>query len=250
MERSAEYFERFEYKFWAPRARVEAALAPSEAFMEQDAAALVAGASQLNTSLYFDSPRFTLLEQHLSGAPDRLKLRVRYYGETPKGDCFFEIKRRQVAVVMKKRAVVKVEHARRIVDDMTAAFALGNPTLDLFQYLSVRFQVRPRILVRAARRAFRAKDSYVDTRLTIDDHMSWQPVRLCDPLTPDASAWRRMPEGTANDHVLVEVKFRDVRPWWLGQVVGALAPYRLSFSKYVSAATAARRDPFFTMDAA
>ena len=35
-----------------------------------------------------------------------------------------------------------------------------------------------------------------------------------------------------------------------GFVIAALAPYRLSFSKYVAAAEAARRDPFFALDAA
>ncbi|MER2564388.1 MAG: polyphosphate polymerase domain-containing protein [Myxococcaceae bacterium] len=245
-----ENFERFEYKFWAPRQHVESSLKVLDGFMEQDAVALRAGATQVNTSLYFDSRHFTFLNQHLSGAPDRIKLRVRYYGEAPRGECFFEIKRRQVAVVMKKRAVLSLEQAREVVHDVTRPLPVQNAALNTFQYLAVRCQAAPKLLVRGHRRAFRAVDRTLDTRLTIDDEMAWQPVRGADPLTPDPSTWRRMPERHTDARVLVEVKFRDVKPWWLGNVIAALAPYRLSFSKYVAAAEAARRDPFFALDAA
>lgn len=245
-----ENFERFEYKFWAPREYVESSLKVLDGFMEQDAVALRAGATQVNTSLYFDSRHFTFLSQHLSGAPDRIKLRVRYYGEVPNGECFFEIKRRQVAVVMKKRAVLTLEQAREVVHDVTRPLPVQNAALNTFQYLAVRCQAAPKLLVRGHRRALRAVDRTLDTRLTIDDQMAWQPVRGVDPLMPDPSTWRRMPERDADARVLVEVKFRDVKPWWLGNVIAALAPYRLSFSKYVAAAQAARRDPFFALDAA
>ncbi|MBM4783179.1 MAG: VTC domain-containing protein, partial [Archangiaceae bacterium] len=158
--------------------------------------------------------------------------------------------RRQVAVVMKKRAVLSLEQAREVVHDVTRPLPVQNAALNTFQYLAVRCQAEPKLLVRGHRRAFRAVDRTLDTRLTIDDQMAWQPVRGTDPLTPDPSTWRRMPEREADARVLVEVKFRDVKPWWLGNVIAALAPYRLSFSKYVAAAEAARRDPFFALDAA
>lgn len=247
---ATENFERFEYKFWAPREYVESSLKVLDGFMEQDAVALRAGATQVNTSLYFDSRHFTFLNQHLSGAPDRIKLRVRYYGEAPHGECYFEIKRRQVAVVMKKRAVLSLEQAREVVHDVTRPLPVQNAALNTFQYLAVRCQAEPKLLVRGHRRALRAVDRTLDTRLTIDDQMAWQPVRGIDPLTPDPTTWRRMPERDTDARVLVEVKFRDVKPWWLGNVIAALGPYRLSFSKYVAAAEAARRDPFFALDAA
>ena len=58
-----ETFERFEFKYWAPLRRVEQALALLDGFMKEDEVAKQAGASQVNTSLYFDSPHFTFLEQ-------------------------------------------------------------------------------------------------------------------------------------------------------------------------------------------
>lgn len=246
---TVETFERFEFKFFAPRAQVEAAMRVLEVELQEDKTGLMPGASQVNTSLYLDSPHFTFLEQHLSGAPDRIKLRVRYYGETPHSDCFFEIKRRQMAVVMKRRAVLPLARAREVLRDLTQPLPVENAALNTFQYLALRCQAAPKLLVRARRRAFKAVDRSLDTRLTIDDAMSWQPVRSGDPLVPDPSTWRTMPEGGA-DRVLLEVKFRTTRPWWLGTLIGSLAPWRVSFSKYVAAAMAARRDPFFTMDAA
>lgn len=245
---ATESFERFEYKFWAPRADMERVLRVLDGEMEQDAAALRPDVSQVNTSLYFDSPNFTFLEQHLSGSPDRIKLRVRYYGDEPRSECFFEIKRRQNAVVMKRRAVLPLELGREVVRDVTRPLPVQNAALNTFQYLAVRCAASPKLLVRARRRALRAIDRRLDTRLTIDDDMAWQPVSSRDALVPDPQHWRALPEGSDGSHVLVEVKFRDEKPWWLGQVVRGLSRFRLSFSKYVAAAMAARRDPFFAMD--
>ncbi|MBE2250121.1 MAG: polyphosphate polymerase domain-containing protein [Myxococcus sp.] len=247
---STESFERFEYKFWAPREAVDRVLRLLDGEMEQDAVALRTEASQVNTSLYFDSPHFTFLEQHVSGSPDRIKLRVRYYGDAPRAECFFEIKRRQNAVVMKRRAVLPLDLSREVVRDVSRPLPVQNAALNTFQYLAVRCQATPKLLVRARRLALRAIDRRLDTRLTVDDDMAWQPVSGSghDALTPDPARWRRLPSGSDGSRVLVEVKYRDERPWWLGQVVRGLSAFRLSFSKYVSAALSARHDPFFTMD--
>ena len=237
-----ETFERFEFKYWAPRHTLENALKSLQGFMEEDSRAGV------NTSLYFDSPRRVFLEQHLGGSPDRIKLRVRYYGERPTGDCFFEIKRRQGSVVTKRRAVVPLADAERLVIDLSRPLPMINTALEAFQYLALRCAARPVLLVRARRQAFRAVDSSLDARITVDREVAWQPTRAPRFLEPDTRRWRELSGG--EDRALVEVKFHSARPWWLGQFTQALAPWRVSFSKYVAAALEARRDPFFTMDAA
>lgn len=242
---STQTFERFELKYWAPAARVVKLLELTGEFLREDERA---GPSQVNTSLYFDSPRFLFLEQHLSGAPDRVKLRVRYYGEQPSEDCFFEIKRRQGAVVSKRRAVVPLEQARALVNDVSAPVALESEALETFRYLAQRCSARPVLLVRARRQSFRAADRALDVRLTIDHDVAWQPTRAPELLEADARRWRGLSGGA--QRVLVEVKFHSARPWWLGHFTGHLAPWRVSFSKYVAAVLEARRDPFFTMDAA
>lgn len=251
---SVQRFERFEFKYWAPVARVERALALLEGFMQEDEVAKQSGASQVNTSLYLDSPRFTFLEQHVSGSPDRIKLRVRYYGLAPRGDCFFEIKRRQNAVVMKKRAVLGLEDTRGFLQDLSQplpAAVTQNEAMQNFQYLALRTQAEPKLLVRAKRAAFRAVEPGVDVRLTVDTDIAWQPTRGPDFLTPREDLWRHIAGGDeARPRALVEVKFRDSRPWWLGQVVEQLSVWRVSFSKYVAAAIDARKDPFFAIDAA
>lgn len=253
MSESVQRFERFEFKYWAPRARVDAALQVLDGFMQEDEVARQAGASQVNTSLYFDSPRFTFLEQHLSGSPDRIKLRVRYYGLAPKGECFFEIKRRQNLVVMKKRAVLGLEPTKKLIVDVAQplpAEVADNEAMQNFQYLALRCQAEPKLLVRAKRSAWRAVEKDLDVRLTVDTDISWQPTRGPDFLTPREGLWRHTGGEASLERALVEVKFRESRPWWLGQVVQLLGPYRVSFSKYVAAAIDARRDPFFTSDAA
>ncbi|MFT3712747.1 MAG: polyphosphate polymerase domain-containing protein [Archangium sp.] len=254
MSDGVQRFERFEFKYWAPMVRVEAALKLLAGFMQEDEVAKQAGASQVNTSLYLDSPRFTFLEQHVSGSPDRIKLRVRYYGLAPKGDCFFEIKRRQNAVVMKKRAVVSLDETRPFLLDVTKALPASvaqNEAMQNFQYLALRCQAEPKLLVRAQRAAYRSVDVGTDVRLTVDTEIAWQPTRGPDFLMPREGLWRYVGgEDVAANRALVEVKFRDSRPWWLGEVVQLLGPFRVSFSKYVAAAIEARKDPFFTSDAA
>ncbi len=244
-------FERYEFKYWAPLRRLESGLKLLSDVMKEDEVALRAGTSQVNTSLYFDSPHFFFLEQHLSGAPDRIKLRTRYYGERPTGDCFFEIKRRQGLVVTKRRAVVALVEAEKLVSDLTGPLPVQHEALEAFQYLAVRCAARPALLVRARRQAFRAKDPAVDVRMTIDRDIAWQPTRAPHYLVPEPRHWRGIEGGDERQpRVLVELKFHSARPWWLGQFAEHLAPWRVSFSKYVASALAARTDPFFTMDAA
>jgi VTC domain len=245
-----ENFERFEFKYWAPPANVDLALRMLDGHMQEDEVALRAGATQVNTSLYFDSPRFTFLDQHLASSPDRIKLRVRYYGERPSGDCFFEIKRRQNAVVMKRRAVLSLPEARVLVHDVSSRLPVHNAALEGFQYLALRCSAEPKLLVRARRQALRSSEPGVDVRLTVDRDMAWQPPRGQDPLTPRPERWRTIHGRDERPWELVEIKFRSARPWWLGSVTQLLSPWRVSFSKYVAAALAARVDPFFTTDAA
>lgn len=241
MRNEVQAFERFEFKYWAPLARLESGLQLLQGFMQEDARA---GASQVSTSLYFDSPRRIFLEQHLAGSPDRLKLRVRYYGETPGADCYFEIKRRQGPVVTKRRAVVPLEEAQRLVEDLSRPLPFENEALASFQYLALQCSARPVLLVRASRQAFRASEADVDVRLTIDRQVAWQPASR--GLAADPRRWRPL----GGEEALVEVKFHQSRPWWLGLFTEHLAPWRVSFSKYVAAALEARKDPFVTMDAA
>ncbi len=238
-----ESFERFEFKYWAPLDKLEQGLKLLE--MQADERS---GASQQNTSLYLDSPHRVFLQQHLSGSPDRLKLRVRYYGERPSDECFWEIKRRQGAMVTKRRAVVGLVDSRRLLTDLTAPLPSTNGALEAFQYLALRCSARPALLVRGRRQSFRASDRALDVRLTIDREVEWQPTRAPDFLEPEPRLWRRISQGA--DRALVEVKFHAARPWWLGRFTEHLAPWRVSFSKYVAAAIEARNDPFFTMDAA
>ena len=237
-----ESFERFEFKYWAPLHKLEQGMKLLEVQADERS-----GASQVNTSLYLDSPRRIFLQQHLSGSPDRVKLRVRYYGERPVDECFFEIKRRQGAMVTKRRAVVGLEASRRLLTDLTVPLPSSNPALEAFQYLALRCSARPALLVRARRQSFKASDKDLDVRLTIDSDVAWQPTRAPNFLEPEPRAWRNLSE---RDRALVEVKFHAARPWWLGRFTEHLAPWRVSFSKYVAAALEARNDPFFTMDAA
>ena len=242
-----ERFERFEFKFFAPRTVLERAMDLVGPALVEDRFERAPGEGQVNTSLYLDSPHDTFLAQHLAGSPDRIKLRVRFYGQVPTGACFFEIKRRVGPVVTKRRAVLELPDTCVLLEDFSRPVALRNEALEDFRYLAMRCRVRPRLLVQSRRRAFRAVDGS-DVRVTIDDAVAWQPPALGRPLVPHSSRWRSI-AAAGPDAALMEVKFLTVRPWWLGALTRALGPWRVSFSKYVAAAMEARRDPFFTFDA-
>jgi hypothetical protein len=231
--------ERYELKYWATEEQARALSRWAAPQLLPDPYAAAAGPrGSWNVSLYLDTPGLLFYEQHLAGAPDRLKLRVRTYpparGVAPGPErAFLEIKRRVNAVMLKQRVGVPRADAIGLISG-DGPFPRGLPVraqrdVEAFLYLRSRHQARPVMLVRARRQAFFGRDPG-ELRVTFDRDIECQPTRdwVLDGPKP---AWTPLVREAA---VLVELKFRDAAPGWLVRMMETFDLRRTAYSKYIA----------------
>jgi len=232
-------FERFEFKYWLSSSQLERFRAGSAAFLKCDDHA---EGGQQNTSLYLDSPRLDLARLHMEKAPDRLKLRIRVYGQPPKEPAFVELKRKAKAVTLKQRAVVPIEALTSLLrgeipTNLKLSSAEQQRTLTHFLYLMEVYRAEPQLLIAARRQAFASKDPSEGLRLTLDHDICYQPARG-PSLFGSASAWINLcgvSTYSATATTLMEIKFRQRAPAWLGDLIQQCDLRRTRFSKYIAA---------------
>src|SRR5215510_4374787 len=99
-------------KFWASENQAAAFLKEALNHMEPDP--FCRQGPQRNISFYLDSPRRTFFEMHLSGAPQRFKLRVRTY-DSPSSPCFLEVKKKIKTVTLKQRTIVTQAQGQAVI---------------------------------------------------------------------------------------------------------------------------------------
>jgi hypothetical protein len=229
--------QRFEYKFWATEEQAAKLLRLSSEHLQLDPYCLAG--PQRNISLYLDSPRRTFYDAHLSGAPDRLKLRIRTYDD-PKGPAFLEVKRKVKAITLKLRTIVP-----RAIGEAVATGDLdaldGTPPTDAlsdFIFLYQRYLVEPVMLVSARRLALSSVDDGGRFRLTLDRDIRYQRPSGTD-LRGRPGAWTPVDLTARSGHeallVLIEMKFVQAAPAWLAPMISFLGLRPTGFSKYIAA---------------
>lgn len=230
-------FERFEYKYWMTAEVLEDLMCEARPFLHCDEWATD---GQHNTSLYLDSPDLDFARLHTESAPDRIKLRIRAYGNPPSGDAFFEIKRKVKDVTLKRRAIVPLTLVPEILSSLWYP-QLGTrdeeQTLSHFLYLMVVHRAQPTALVTCRRAAYASADPGEGLRLTVDRDICYQAARGAS-LYGDRHAWRSvcgMGSIPPNATALVEIKFRGTAPRWIQDTVQRLGLQRCNFSKYIAA---------------
>lgn len=235
-------FERFEYKYWVTEPIAAELLRIATPFLRRDG---LATGGQRNTSLYLDSPDLDFFRSHTESSPDRLKLRVRAYGDPPAGSAFFEIKRKVKAVSLKRRAVVPMDAVASLLGapgvgpapPLQLRSAQEEATLSHFLYLMAVHQAEPRALLTCRREAFSGTEAEDGVRLTLDRDICYQSTSA-PSLHGDPRAWIPLcGMGTYQPDaaVLVEVKFRGLAPLWLEELIARLSLCACAYSKYVSA---------------
>jgi VTC domain len=236
-------FERYEYKYWVPKAVAMSAVRFAAPYLAPDVYGDAAGgACQRNTSLYLDSPRLDFYNAHLESEPDRLKLRIRRYGSPVRGSAFFEIKRKVKSVIVKKRAKVPAELVAEILAGHAQMPLLPSQSdhehLEAFLYLQTIYRAEPLVLITCIREAYMARDRYEDVRFTVDSEIAYQPARGASFDLPEQS-WTRIDgtrqHGDDGGRVLIEMKFSGTAPLWMQELVERLGMWRGAYSKYVSA---------------
>ena len=183
-------------------------------------------------SLYLDTRDLQLFSANEREAPRRFKARVRGYPEAPGKKVFVEIKNRHGDVIRKTRAgIPRAGWGERLRD---YGGGIDDPDLDAFLFKMHRYGLRPQVLVQYKREAWVSRlNDYA--RISIDGHVECQQ---CNEFTLEANeaAWRPidsplpiwLPESTC----IIELKWADMVPRWMMQIVQRFELLRHAFSKY------------------
>jgi SPX domain protein involved in polyphosphate accumulation len=226
--------QRYELKYVIPE---DAALQVRDyvrAYLEIDEfGATMSGFSYPVHSLYLDSDDLYLYRTTINGDKNRFKLRLRYYEDRPDAPVFFEVKRRMNSIIMKQRGGVKREH----VADLLAghfpdpSFLLSKDPKHLnavqnFCTLMLRIGARPKAHIGYMREAWISpQDNSV--RVTLDRDVQCHP----EP-TPRLSTAPGTPVTTFGKNVILELKFTNRYPNWVGDLVRTFGTMQCGAAKY------------------
>jgi len=185
---------------------------------------------QYITSLYLETPNLTFYQWHNERRIERFKLRIRSYGQPPAGNVWVEIKSKSGELVRKRRAEVTLSRLDRVLAGVEPP---DSPALREFLRAYSQFDARPKVLLRCVRTAFRDCNAYGEVAVTEDREIVCQGVSSYD-LVGNPQAWRPilLPQES---NAIVELKYVNRPPAWMGNLISELEKYRVRFSKYATA---------------
>jgi hypothetical protein len=193
-------------------------------------------------SLYLDSPSYALCRSTIQGHKNRFKLRIRYYDDLPDSPAFFEIKRRIDDVIVKQRAVANRGAVGRILrgqwpewSDLVHPRSADYGAMQRFCSLRDTIQADGRVFVSYMREAYVTPDN--DTvRMTFDRQIA------CTPYAHGYSLNRTQKTlDVGIEGVVLELKFTERFPQWMGRMVRTFDLERTSMAKYVACVLCYRR---------
>lgn len=250
---SPSMIERREYKLLVDRATAAAVRAAIAPFCRLDPyAARSPTRAYAIESLYLDTPDLALYWANDHEQLDRVKMRIRRYPDAPSGPVFFEVKRRVNDLIAKSRGRVAADAWARLLADPSAPIpdavtGRDRAAVERFLALARTLHVRPVTVVRYQREPYVSTiDDYA--RVTFDTRIEAQ--RVDEPvlaLPPDR--WRALDDAVMQrcpdprSHVVLELKFTNLVPLWLVNVVRRLGLSRAAFSKYGSSIRALHAVP-------
>ena len=176
-------------------------------------------------SLYLDSDDLLLYQQTVGGEKNRFKLRVRSYADDETAPLYFEVKRKVNNIVQKRRARVERAVARALLDGRLVEDA--DPELQYFASHMGLVLARPMIRVRYMREAYEsiAGDP---VRITLDTELSHVATFDAD-VGLDRGRW----VATPMDGVILEIKFTEIFPSWVRDMVRVFGLKQQPVPKYV-----------------
>lgn len=243
--------QRREYKYLIDEAKAEQIRRYIDGICTTDPYAKKTG-SYLTDTLYLDTPRLDTYWATMEDSCDRYKLRIRGYPEAKGAPIFFEVKRRVNDAVFKTRGSIRGHWQRILLDGIPSVLAeIGESqrrAIDNFICHYHRSPMQPTALVRYAREPyFSLIDDYA--RVTMDRSLCFQPAEDLT-LEPRDIPWtaldfplsqRSLVPGRSL--VLLELKFTNMVPGWMRNMVQSLDLQRLAFCKYTRAVDMMRWQP-------
>ena len=218
---------RHELKYVITESQAEAISAWVRPFIQPDVHARRDGYPVV--SLYLDSSDLRLCRESLEGVKNRFKLRIRSYADAPEAPCSVEIKRRMNRIVAKSRVWISRQHVASLVEDSRlCANDVQHTDAGLAQFLFYQTCLRaaPVLRVRYLREAYEDPGGN-RLRITFDRQLQFNTTAT--PIVDlNGSGWQCFPGAL----VVLEIKFTDRFPAWLGRVIRTLEIQERSFSKY------------------
>ena len=185
-------------------------------------------------SLYLDSNDMLLCRESLTGQKNRYKLRIRSYTDEPDYPCFFEIKRRMDATILKSRARVMHQDVATLLSGLSLPPQNYNvddeDALRQFRLYMDSINARPVILIRYMRQAYES-DSDNRLRVTFDRELCYK-VTTAPKVALNDRGWQR--HSISLGGVILEIKFTARYPAWLSRMAKYFELRQRSISKYVS----------------
>lgn len=213
-------FERLEKKYLLTGAQLDGLRERLHPFLRPDRYGL-----QTVASLYYDTPDFALIRRSLDGPVYKEKLRLRCYGRAGRhSDVFVEIKKKFRGVVYKRRAVMPLDEAERLIQTGVAALPLNQVQREI-RFMASYWHLSPSAYIACDRMAY-ADPEGSPLRVTLDTNIRFRFDRLA--LWEDTAGETLLPAG----QTLMEIKIPGAFPLWLSGALGELGIYPVSYSKY------------------
>jgi hypothetical protein len=224
---------RLEYKYLVPLEYLERLRKNLLIYLDPDEyAALRPDHEYTVRSIYLDDSNYGCYYEKLDGLLTRKKFRVRGYNqERDHSPVYFEIKRKHDCFISKDRAGVPHRDLESMLRDYRTDGGLNDEdrsSLNNFYHYHRLRRLEPKVLVVYEREPFECKFGS-KLRITIDKQLRSKLVDGFDDLFNDGGlveCFRKL--------FILEVKFFQVLPQWIGRVLEKYDLTRIAVSKYTS----------------
>ena len=178
-------------------------------------------------SLYFDTRNFRFYIEKINGISDRIKFRIRTYGNHPvdQPDIRVEMKVRK-GKLMEKYGSLITHIAYQQFMDKGKWEPLDDPVLMEFERYFHLWGLVPKTLVQYEREGFESR-AIDNLRLTFDHEMRSFST---DELFPEVIYWRRHRES----QVVLEIKHKNEVPYWMTKIIQNFHLKIIPNSKYTN----------------
>lgn len=179
-------------------------------------------------SIYLDTSRGVMYRAKREGVRERMKVRVRGYGEVDLDSTVgLELKRKRGSTAWKRRARMTLDEADRWLRGNGIPHDVDDPdAARTFRYFVLRRSLKPAVLVAYERQAFLgAHDPTL--RVTFDMNLRG---RFTSSLTRLGAV---APVTVFDRHFILEVKFDHHFPRWLKPELARMGAQKRALSKYV-----------------
>lgn len=223
-------FNRFELKYLVPQRSFPSFVSAIDPYVRLDPHCAEPWGYPIY-SVYWDSPGRALFWEKIEGLKQRRKLRFRNYGDPE--HVFVEIKQRIDRTLQKRRGRTTLAEAEALFDARRHhgpdASDPEDPVLAEALVMRHRYRLRPSMAISYRRRAYFAHYE-PDLRITFDRRVQYLHSHL------DMSRPFEKGRDLVDPRLLImEIKFSDRVPVWLGKWVRLFGFQMVRFSKYCTA---------------